>query len=348
MKIYMAPLEGVTGFVFRNAYEEFYGKGRVDKYFIPFISPNKTKGYTTREQNDIRPEHNVGINTVPQIMANDSELFLEAAAMLNDMGYKEINLNLGCPSGTVVSKFRGAGFLARPLELDSFLDKVLSSPVMKDMNMSVKTRTGLNSHEEFRLLLEIYNDYPLSEIIIHPRVRTDYYKNTPDMEIFKWAVEESCNPVCYNGDIFTIEDYVRFAEMCPEVDRIMLGRGFVGNPGIIGQIGHKETPQGSQEDGENAHRLEGKNDSKDNVTIDEKLNIIAADTLKEFTDKLLNDYIRVMDNEVNAMHKMKEVWIYINQFNPGNEKAFKKIKKSHRLSEYEAGVEEFVNSMKYL
>lgn len=323
MKIYMAPLEGVTGFVFRNAYEEFYGKGRVDKYFIPFISPNKSKGYTTREQNDIRPEHNVGINTVPQIMANDPGLFLEAASMLNDMGYREINLNLGCPSGTVVSKFRGAGFLARPLELDSFLDKVLSSPVMKDMNMSVKTRTGLNSHEEFRLLLEIYNDYPLSEVIIHPRVRTDYYKNTPDMEIFKWAVEESCNQVCYNGDIFTIEDYTRFTEMCPEVDRIMLGRGFVGNPGIIGQIGHKETPQGSEEDGEKS-----------------------ADILKKFTDRLLNDYIRVMDNEVNAMHKMKEVWIYINQFNPGNEKAFKKIKKSHRLSEYQAGVEEFVNSMK--
>ena len=291
MKIYMAPLEGVTGFVFRNAYEEFYGKGRVDKYFIPFISPNKSKGYTTREQNDIRPEHNVGINTIPQIMANDPGLFLEAAAMLKGMGYKEINLNLGCPSGTVVSKFRGAGFLAQPLELDSFLDKVLSSSEMKDMHMSVKTRTGLNSHEEFRLLLEIYNDYPLSEVIIHPRVRTDYYKNTPDMEVFKWAVEESNNPV--------------------------------GNPRIIEQIGHKDAFQGYEEDGAKA-----------------------ADTLKKFTDRLLNDYIRVMDNEVNAMHKMKEVWIYINQFNPGNEKAFKKIKKSHRLSEYRAGVEEFVNSMK--
>ena len=322
MKIYMAPLEGVTGFVFRNAYEEFYGKGRVDKYFIPFISPNKSKGYTTREQNDIRPEHNVGINTIPQIMANDPGLFLEAAAMLKDMGYKEINLNLGCPSGTVVSKFRGAGFLAQPLELDSFLDKVLSSSEMKDMHMSVKTRIGLNSHEEFRLLLEIYNDYPLSEVIIHPRVRTDYYKNTPDMEVFKWAVEESSNPVCYNGDIFTAKDYIRFTETCPEVDRVMLGRGFVGNPGIIEQIGHKDAFQGYEEDGAKA-----------------------ADTLKKFTDKLLNDYIRVMDNEVNAMHKMKEVWIYINQFNPGNEKAFKKIKKSHRLSEYRAGVEEFVNSM---
>ena len=201
--------------------------------------------------------------------------------------------------------------------MDSFLDKVLSSSEMKDMHMSVKTRTGLNSHEEFRLLLEIYNDYPLSEVIIHPRVRTDYYK-----EVFKWAVEESSNPVCYNGDIFTAEDYIRFTETCPEVDRVMLGRGFVGNPGIIEQIGHKDTFHGYEEDG-----------------------VKSADTLKRFTDRLLNDYIRVMDNEVNAMHKMKEVWIYINQFNPGNEKAFKKIKKSHRLSEYRAGVEEFVNSM---
>lgn len=332
MKIYMAPLEGVTGFVFRNAYEEFYGKGRVDKYFIPFISPNKSKGYTTREQNDIRPEHNVGINTVPQIMANDSGLFLEAAAMLNDMGYKEINLNLGCPSGTVVSKFRGAGFLARPLELDSFLDKVLSSPVMKNMLMSVKTRTGLNSHEEFRLLLEIYNDYPLSEIIIHPRVRTDYYKNTPDMEVFKWAVEESRNPICYNGDIFSIEDYIRFKELCPEVDRVMLGRGFVGNPGIIGQIGHEET---------------GHEETWHEEVIPEygEAGVRDSQTLKKFTDRLLNDYMKIMDSEVNAMHKMKEVWIYINQFNPGNEKAFKKIKKSHRLSEYRIGVSEFINLM---
>ena len=315
MKIYMAPLEGVTGYVFRNAFEEYYGKGRIDKYFIPFISPNKSKGYTTREQADIAPEHNAGINAVPQIMANDVGLFLEAAAMLKELGYSEINLNLGCPSGTVVSKYRGAGFLAKPRELDIFLDKVLSSPQMKDMRMSVKTRTGMESHEEFKLLMAIYGDYPLSEIIIHPRVRTDYYKNSPDMDIFRWAVGESSVPISYNGDIFKIKDYVKLVEEFPDIDSVMIGRGFVGNQRLINQIA--------------------------DLTHDDLLDEHDMATLEKFTCRLLRDYISIMDSEVNAMHKMKEVWIYINQFNPGHEKAFKKIKKSRSLTDYQNGVREF-------
>lgn len=315
MKIYMAPLEGVTGYVFRNAFEEYYGKGRIDKYFIPFISPNKSKGYTTREQADIAPEHNAGINAVPQIMANDEGLFCEAAAMLKELGYSEINLNLGCPSGTVVSKYRGAGFLAKPRELDIFLDKVLSSPQMKDMRMSVKTRTGMESHEEFKLLMAIYGDYPLSEIIIHPRVRTDYYKNSPDMDIFRWAVGESSVPISYNGDIFKIKDYVKLVEEFPDIDSVMIGRGFVGNQRLINQIA--------------------------DLTHDDLLGEHDMATLEKFTGRLLKDYIGIMDSEVNAMHKMKEVWIYINQFNPGHEKAFKKIKKSRNLTDYQNGVREF-------
>ncbi len=315
MKIYMAPLEGVTGYVFRNAFEEYYGKGRIDKYFIPFISPNKSKGYTTREQADIAPEHNAGINAVPQIMANDVGLFLEAAAMLKELGYSEINLNLGCPSGTVVSKYRGAGFLAKPRELDIFLDKVLSSPQMKDMRMSVKTRTGMESHEEFKLLMAIYGDYPLSEIIIHPRVRTDYYKNSPDMDIFRWAVGESSVPISYNGDIFKIKEYVKLVEEFPDIDSVMIGRGFVGNQRLINQIA--------------------------DLAHDDLLGEHDMATLEKFTGRLLRDYISIMDSEVNAMHKMKEVWIYINQFNPGHEKAFKKIKKSRSLTDYQNGVREF-------
>ena len=327
MKIYMAPLEGVTGYVFRNAFEEYYGKGRIDKYFIPFISPNKSKGYTTREQADIAPERNAGINVVPQIMANDVGLFLEAAAMLKELGYNEINLNLGCPSGTVVSKYRGAGFLAKPRELDIFLDKALSSPQMKDMSMSVKTRTGMESHEEFKLLMAIYGDYPLSEIIIHPRVRTDYYKNSPDMDIFRWAVGESSVPLSYNGDIFKIKDYVKLVEEFPDIDSVMIGRGFVGNQRLINQIS----------DSTGSDIIHDKAD----FTYDDLPDKHDMETLEKFTGRLLKDYIGIMDSEVNAMHKMKEVWIYINQFNPGHEKAFKKIKKSRNLTDYQNGVREF-------
>lgn len=336
MKIYMAPLEGVTGFIFRNAFEEYYGKGRIDKYFIPFISPNKSKGYTTREQADIAPEHNAGINVVPQIMANDVGLFLEAAAMLKELGYSEINLNLGCPSGTVVSKYRGVGFLAKPRELDIFLDKALSSPQMKDMRMSVKTRTGMESHEEFKLLMAIYGDYPLSEIIIHPRVRTDYYKNSPDMDIFRWAVSESSVPISYNGDIFKIKDYEKLVEEFPDIDSVMIGRGFVGNQRLINQIADLSIDNSDN----------GQNHDKMDFTHDDTLDKHDMETLEKFTGRLLRDYISIMDSEVNAMHKMKEVWIYINQFNPGHEKAFKKIKKSRNLTDYQNGVREFFDGRK--
>ena len=349
MKIYMAPLEGVTGYVFRNAFEEYYGKGRIDKYFIPFISPNKSKGYTTREQADIAPEHNAGINVVPQIMANDEGLFLEAAAMLKELGYSEINLNLGCPSGTVVSKYRGAGFLAKQRELDIFLDKVLSSPQMKDMRMSVKTRTGMESHEEFKLLMAIYGDYPLSEIIIHPRVRTDYYKNSPDMDIFRWAVGESSVPISYNGDIFRIKDYVKLVEEFPDIDSVMIGRGFVGNQRLINQVADlsiDNTDNGQNHDKIRCEQIADNTGSelihnKVDFTHDDLLGEHDMATLEKFTGRLLRDYISIMDSEVNAMHKMKEVWIYINQFNPGHEKAFKKIKKSRNLTDYQNGVREF-------
>lgn len=339
MKIYMAPLEGVTGYVFRNAFEEYYGKGRIDKYFIPFISPNKSKGYTTREQADIAPEHNAGINVVPQIMANDVGLFLEAAAMLEELGYSEINLNLGCPSGTVVSKYRGAGFLAKPRELDIFIDKALSSPQMKDMRMSVKTRTGMESHEEFKLLMAIYGDYPLSEIIIHPRVRTDYYKNSPDMDIFRWAVAESSVPISYNGDIFKIKDYEKLVEEFPDIDSVMIGRGFVGNQRLINQIAAESADGKINLDNNVIH-------DKADFTHDDTLDKHDMETLEKFTGRLLRDYISIMDSEVNAMHKMKEVWIYINQFNPGHEKAFKKIKKSRNLTDYQNGVREFFDGRK--
>ena len=256
--------------------------------------------------------------------------------MLKELGYNEINLNLGCPSGTVVSKYRGAGFLVKPRELDIFIDKALSSPQMKDMRMSVKTRTGMESHEEFKLLMAIYGDYPLSEIIIHPRVRTDYYKNSPDMDIFRWAVAESSVPISYNGDIFKIKDYEKLVEEFPDIDSVMIGRGFVGNQRLINQIADLSIDNSDN----------GQNHDKVDFTHDDTLDKHDMETLEKFTGRLLRDYISIMDSEVNAMHKMKEVWIYINQFNPGHEKAFKKIKKSRNLTDYQNGVREFFDGRK--
>ena len=197
MKYYLAPMEGITGFIYRNTYKKFFDN--IDKYFTPFIVPTSSKSFKTKELRDILPENNKGMNIVPQILTNDSDGFITTARKLQQLGYSEINLNLGCPSGTVVSKNRGSGFLAKREELDKFLDEIYK---IDDMKISIKTRIGKDSSEEFYELIKIYNKYPLEELIIHPRTREDFYGNKPNLEVFKDALTLSNSPVCYNGDFY--------------------------------------------------------------------------------------------------------------------------------------------------
>lgn len=324
-KIYMAPLEGLTGHIFRRCYDKYFGKGKIDKYFIPFISPNTSEGYTTREVRDIDPVNNAGMVAIPQIMANDVGFFLKGAAMLKDLGYKEINLNVGCPSGTVVSKFRGAGFLAIPDELDRFLYEVLASPVMSGVRMSVKTRLGMREESEFDRLLSIYNKYDFEEVIIHARVRADKYNGTPRMEAFEKALEDSSNPVGYNGDVNTREDFIRIGSKYGvngtvqgnKIDSVMLGRGLVADPGLIGVIS-SEFP---------AEYVRDLKEEKSRI--------------KSFMTEVFNGYLEVMDGDPKAMHKMKEIWVYMGNSFVGGEKILKEIKKSQRICDYTAAVETF-------
>ena len=214
MKYYLAPMEGITGFIYRNTYKKFFDN--IDKYFTPFIVPTSSKSFKTKELRDILPENNKGMNIVPQILTNDSDGFITTARKLQQLGYSEINLNLGCPSGTVVSKNRGSGFLAKREELDKFLDEIYK---IDDMKISI----GKDSSEEFYELIKIYNKYPLEELIIHPRTREDFYGNKPNLEVFKDALTLSNSPVCYNGDIFTLDDYNKLSKEFPELNTIMLG-----------------------------------------------------------------------------------------------------------------------------
>ena len=169
MYYYLAPMEGITTWVFRKAYHKYFRP--MDKYFTPFLVPHTHKDFNFKEKNEILPEHNAGQNLVPQILTNNAEDFVRTANALKRYGYEEVNLNLGCPSGTVVSKGRGAGFLRHIEKLDRFFDEVFSSLEMK---ISVKTRIGIQEPGEFEEILEVYNRYPLSELIIHPRIRQDF------------------------------------------------------------------------------------------------------------------------------------------------------------------------------
>lgn len=300
MKFYLAPMEGVTGYIYRKTYHTYYN--HIDKFFSPFIAANN-QSMKTREIKDVLPEHNQGMNLIPQILTNKAEDFIFMSKMIKDLGYDEVNLNLGCPSGTVVAKGRGSGFLAKPDELEVFLDKIFNADITK---ISIKTRIGKNSPDEFYHLLQMYNKFPMTELIIHPRTQQDYYKNKPNLEMFRHSLEESKHSICYNGDIFTPQDYQAFREAFPTVDTIMVGRGLIANPGLVGEI------YGAC-----------KRD---------------LDRLKQFHDTLYDEYRRVLYGDVPVLHKMKELWLYLHHLFTENEKYYKKIKKSHRLDDYEAAI----------
>lgn len=301
MQYYLAPMEGITGYIYRNSYEKFFNN--IDKYFTPFIVPNNSTNLKNRELRDILPENNKGMNIVPQILTNDSEGFITTSIKLQQLGYNQVNLNLGCPSGTVVSKNRGSGFLAKREELDMFLDEIFK---IDDMKISIKTRIGKDSPEEFYELIKIYNKYPIEELIIHPRTQKDFYGNEPNLEIFKDALSLSTNPVCYNGDIFTVEDHDKLIKAFPELKTIMFGRGIIANPGLMDSI-------------------------KNNTNLDKKV-------LKDFHDEILSTYIEVFNEEKNAIFRMKELWGYMIYIFSDNKKYAKKIKKAQKLSDYNAAV----------
>ena len=229
MKIYFAPLEGITGYVFRSAYEKYYGG--VDKYFTPFISPHTKKLMDTREKRDILPENNQGLYVVPQVLTNKAEDLIDICKLLKEeYGYEEINLNLGCPSKTVTTKGKGSGFLEYPDQMDEFFERFFK---VSDVKLSIKTRIGYWEVEEAERLFHIYERYPFEEIIIHPRLGSEMYKGTPHYDVFESYLEGTKHSICYNGDINALEDLQKLVSKWGTCDKFMLGRGLIARPGML-------------------------------------------------------------------------------------------------------------------
>ena len=303
MKYYLAPLEGITTYIYRRAYHTHYRP--MEKYFTPFLVPHTKKDFNTREKNDILPAHNPGMNLVPQILTNDAKGFLDTVEKLKGYGYDEVNLNLGCPSKTVVSKGRGSGFLIHTEELNRFLDEIYAKA---DVKISIKTRIGKFDADEWGELLRIYNQYPLEELIVHPRLQKDLYKNTPNLDVFAMAAEESRNPLCYNGDICNAEDMKRLRERFPKLDCVMVGRGVLADP-ALGRV---------LKGGGQAEKAE----------------------LRKFHDLLYRAYCEEMSGDRTVLYKMKELWFYFSGLFTNGKKYYKKIKKCERCVIYESIVNE--------
>ena len=306
MRLYFAPMEGITDSIYRKLHHRYFPG--VDRYYMPFFSPTMHRCLTRKEDRELPVADSVSFTAVPQIMTKNPEDFLWAAQQCADRGYQEVNLNAGCPSGTVVAKGKGAGMLADPDELDRFLDKVFSEAPIP---VSVKTRLGLKDAQEFPRLLEIYNRYPIHELTIHPRVRTDFYKPPLRLDSFSYAAAHTALPLCYNGNIESLALLKQMQEKFPQVDAFMIGRGLVGDPGML-------TPGGTK-----------------------------VESLKEFHDHLLEEYAVCFGSTRNAMFRMKENWHYLILHFEGAEKLYKNLRKTTDLAEYQAITREIFQTLSY-
>lgn len=296
MELLYAPMEGITTYTYRNTHREIFGG--CDYYYAPFITPVENEKLNHKNLRDILPVNNEGTPLKVQVLTNNLNAYLKFENEVIPLGYNEVNLNFGCPSGTVVKKNRGSGFLRDTEELDRFLNEVYMNTGLK---VSVKTRIGFYDVSEWQELMDIYNKYPLSALIVHPRTRQMLYNGYPHTESFDMCYEKSANPLCYNGNVFSVSDYEKIKEKYPGLSSVMIGRGAVANPAIFREIKGGDGLKTSE--------------------------------LIEFSNLLQERYYKILGCEHYTLHKLKEIWIYMVQNFPEETKIAKEIKKSNTLKD---------------
>lgn len=303
MQYYFAPMEGLTDSIYRRAHHTYFSG--VDRYYMPFLSPTIHRTLTHREDRELPMADSVDFQAVPQVLTKVAEDFLWAAQVCRDRGYDEVNLNVGCPSGTVVSKGKGSGMLRDLDHLDRFLEEIFQESVLP---ISIKTRLGIENSEEFPKILEIYNRYPIKELTIHPRVRKQFYNGTVDMEMFRYAAQNSRNPLCYNGDITSVAQINKLQLEFPMVESVMIGRGLVADPGLL--CGGTEIK-----------------------------------ALEQFMNALLEEYTVSFGGARNAMFRLKENWGLLHPRFEGVDKLWKRLRKTTDLEEYKAITAEIFHTL---
>ena len=300
MRYYFAPLEGITDDVFRSLHHRYFPG--LDRYYTPFLSPTTDGPAITRKDlRQVLPENNSGFELVPQLLTNQPGPFIRAAEKLKELGYQEVNLNLGCPSGTVTAKGKGAGFLANPEKLREFLDEVFEKT---PITISIKTRLGMDDPEEFGPLLELYRQYPIGELTVHPRVRADLYRRPVRMAYFEQALAECPFPVALSGGVGVAGDAKQIETAYPAMSGMMLGRGLVANPALVQQIKGTGGP--------------------------------TVDAIENFHGELFDATAARVGSPRNTMFRMKEVWSYLILLFDGREKYQKLLRKTTSLTEYHA------------
>ena len=303
IRVDAAPMEGITDFSWRMAHSRHFSG--TDRYYSPFIAANRTLSMKTREKKDVAPENNSGVLLVPQILTNQADVFVWAAKEMALRGWKTVNLNLGCPSATVFTHGKGAGFLSDPERLDAFFEEVFSL-LPADIRVSVKTRIGIEDSEEAGALIAVFNRYPIDELIVHPRLRKDFYIGEVDLDTWQRFTEEYHGDLTYNGDIRTGADAESLKKRFPGLSRIMTGRGLIADPSL-------------------ARRISGGP-------------ALTKEELFAFHDDVFERRMEDLRDFRNVEGKMKEMWYYMGVLFEGAEGYLKKIRKAGSSLEYRAAV----------
>ena len=303
MRYYFAPMEGLTDSIYRRLHHKYFPG--VDRYYMPFLSPTIHRSLTHKENRELPMADSVGFAAVPQVLTKVPEDFLWAAEVCRDRGYEEVNLNIGCPSGTVVAKGKGSGMLRDPAALDGFLEEIFAK---SPLPVSVKTRLGLEKSEEFPAILEVLNRYPTKELTVHPRVRKQFYDGNVDMEMFDYAVKNSKNPLCYNGDILTLSQAEDLLKTYPEIQSVMIGRGLIADPGMLSGVTDKAA-------------------------------------LKGFMDELMAVYEVEFGGSRNAIFRLKENWGFLHNRFEGCDKLWKRLRKTTDAAEFKSITAEIFHTL---
>jgi tRNA-dihydrouridine synthase B len=309
-RVVLAPLRGITTYTYRNVFKENFGG--IDDAISPFISTTKDRKVSIKLVKDILPKNNVnGYPLVPQILGNNAEDLIPFVEKIKELGYSEINWNLGCPAPMVTKKIKGSGLLPRPDIVENYL-KVLSS--IEGIDYTVKVRAGLEKNDDIFKLLPLFEEYNCKEITVHPRTGFQLYRGEADRDIFEKVYNSTSLPLIFNGDIFSIEDYKIVTSRFPDIIGVMLGRGVLINPFLPAQIKGDSIP-----------------DSPNKL-------------IYSFMQTLFDEYSKVLYGDFQIMGKMKELWKYMEFSFPEAKRDIKKILKTTSVPKYQKRVDQLFES----
>jgi tRNA-dihydrouridine synthase len=294
----LAPIRGITDCHFRSLFHTYFPG--FNSALAPFINPQRHSSFNPKQLKDVLPKANKLLPLTPQLLYTNVEDFLFLAHRLQELGYEEVNWNLGCPAPMVTIKRRGSGLLPFPEQIVSFLDQVIPK---LPMNLSIKTRLGFEKKDELLSLLPHLDDYPLTEIIIHGRLGKQLYRGESDTEAFSQCLTRSKHRIVYNGDINSVEKFNALQKQFPEITKWMIGRGALSNPFLAGEI------KGLQ-------------------TCD------TYERLEAFHRDLYDCYKELLSGPSHLLGRLKQLWAYLSVFFPPQQKCWKKIKKCRTEEQY--------------